>query len=242
MARNLRWRSIFFAGAVTAMAGFVDGVGFIHFGGYFLSFMSGNSTRASAALLDGDPGDWVMAMGLVASFVAGVAAVTMAASRVSTYRRPLALFSSALLLSIAALLGTLEELGAGRLGMLGASLLAAAMGAVNVSYTRGGEVSLGLTYMTGTLVKFGQHLGNSVISLFSGPRSAESLLSWAPYATLWLMITTGSLAGVFCYLQFGLHCLWLVVSGMLTWALLALLRVRRLPADGEPTGRRREIT
>ncbi|WP_334121187.1 DUF1275 family protein [Glutamicibacter sp.] len=33
------------------MAGFVDGVGFVHFGGYFLSFMSGNSTRSSAALL-----------------------------------------------------------------------------------------------------------------------------------------------------------------------------------------------
>lgn len=227
---------------MTAMAGFVDGVGFIHFGGYFLSFMSGNSTRSSAALLDGDPGGWVMAMGLVASFVAGVATVTMAASRLGTYRRPLALSTSALLLSIAALLGTGEELGAGSLGMLGASLLAAAMGAVNVSYTRAGEVSLGLTYMTGTLVKFGQHLGNAVLSLFSKSRNSESLFSWAPYATLWLMITTGSLAGVFCYLRLGLHCLWLAAAGMLIWALLALLRVRRRPAGGKPTGMRREIT
>ena len=48
-AKNLRWRGILFAGTITAMAGFVDGVGFVHFGGYFLSFMSGNSTRSSAA-------------------------------------------------------------------------------------------------------------------------------------------------------------------------------------------------
>lgn len=31
MAKNLRWRGILFAGTITAMAGFVDGVGFVHF-------------------------------------------------------------------------------------------------------------------------------------------------------------------------------------------------------------------
>ena len=42
------------------------------------------------------------------------------------------------------------------------------MGAVNVSYTRSGEVSLGLTYMTGTLVKLGQHLGGAIMQSIFG--------------------------------------------------------------------------
>ncbi len=141
MARNLGWRGIFFAGAITAMAGFVDGVGFIHLGGYFLSFMSGNSTRSSAALLTGDAGGWAMAMGFVGSFVGGVVLATVLTARAARYRRPIVMYLSGALLVTAALLGSLGTLGFG-----GACLLAASMGAVNVSYTRSGEVSLGLTY------------------------------------------------------------------------------------------------
>lgn len=43
---SLGWRGIAYASGLTAIAGFVDGVAFIHFGGYFISFLSGNSTRS----------------------------------------------------------------------------------------------------------------------------------------------------------------------------------------------------
>lgn len=242
MARNLRWRSIFFAGVVTAMAGFVDGVGFIHFGGYFLSFMSGNSTRSSASLMSGDVTGWSMAMGLVGSFVAGVVAATLLSFRAGAFRRPIVMFLSGLLLAGAAVLGTREEMGIGELGMPGACLLAAAMGSVNVSYTRSGEVSVGLTYMTGTLVKFGQHFAGALITVFSGGKHASSLVAWAPYAVLWSMITLGSVAGVFCYLHFGLASLWLVAAGMLLWAALALSRELRTGKHAPaPSRMRREI-
>ena len=78
---------ILFAGTITAMAGFVDGVGFVHFGGYFLSFMSGNSTRSSAALMTGEFAGWALAMSLVGCFVGGVILATLLTLRLEKLRR-----------------------------------------------------------------------------------------------------------------------------------------------------------
>ena len=55
--------------------------------------------------------------------------------------------------------------------------MALAMGAENAVFERDGKVSIGLTYMTGTLVKVGQRLTGA---LFGGDRFA-----WAPYPLLW---------------------------------------------------------
>lgn len=213
MARNLSWSGVLFAGGITAVAGFVDGVGFIHFGGYFLSFMSGNSTRSAAALAQGDPTGWLLAMGFVGSFVLGVILTTLLSSRVRYYRRPVVMYTSSVFLLCGALLG---ESG----GVFTAGALATAMGAVNVSYSRRGEVTLGLTYMTGTLVKLGQQLAAAL--------SGGSRTMWVPYAILWSMISLGSLAGAFSYLYAGLTVLWLAAGAMLLWATLGLLRERRL--------------
>lgn len=212
MARNLSWRGVFFAGAITAIAGFVDGVGFIHYSGYFLSFMSGNSTRSSAALASGDVTGWWLAMAFVSCFVLGVILATLVGARARVHRRPIVMYISGALLVVAALLGERGQ-------VLTACVLASAMGAVNVSYTRSGEVSMGLTYMTGTLVKLGQQLA---AALSGGNRGM-----WAPYAVLWAMITLGSLLGAISYLAFGLAVLWIAAAAMLLWATLGLNHERR---------------
>ena len=212
VARNLSWRGIAYAGGITAIAGFVDGVGFIHFAGYFLSFMSGNSTRSSAALATGDVTGWATAAGYVGCFVLGVVIATLLGARVARHRRPAVICLSAGFLMLAAALG-----GAG--GRWTACALAAAMGAVNVSYTRAGEVSVGLTYMTGTLVKLGQQLA---AALSGGHRAL-----WVPYFVLFSMITVGSLCGALGYLWLGLGVLWLPAAAMLLWASLGLWQERR---------------
>ena len=49
--RHARILAVSFA----AMAGLVDAIGFLASGGFFLSFMSGNSTRFSVGVVEGAP-------------------------------------------------------------------------------------------------------------------------------------------------------------------------------------------
>ncbi|HAL05769.1 MAG TPA: hypothetical protein DCP26_00205, partial [Brevundimonas sp.] len=44
-----RWLALLLA----ALAGYVDSLGFLHLGGVFVSFMSGNSTRLAVSLAEG---------------------------------------------------------------------------------------------------------------------------------------------------------------------------------------------
>ena len=62
-------RDIVVACALSALAGYVDGIGFLHLGGLFVSFMSGNSTRMGVSLAEGDWQNAAAALGLVALFV-----------------------------------------------------------------------------------------------------------------------------------------------------------------------------
>ena len=41
--------------ALSTLAGYVDATGFLMLGGFFVSFMSGNSTRLGVGLIEGTP-------------------------------------------------------------------------------------------------------------------------------------------------------------------------------------------
>lgn len=219
-----------FAASLTGVAGFVDGLAFIHLGGYFVSFMSGNSTRAGADLAEGLVEGWAKAMGLVAAFVLGVmlSAVVLRRRR---RRRGIAEDGPQLpavvltlgILVVAALLAVVADVAAQPLAtaadVVVPPVMAAAMGAVNGTFTRGGEVTVGLTYMTGTLVKTGQHL---VAALSGGSRTL-----WLQYLGLWLAIALGSILGAVAYLQIGLEALWFAVASLGLSLLLAQRRRHR---------------
>ena len=127
------------AAAVAALAGFVDAVGFLGMGGFFVSFMSGNSTRLGVGVAS-EAAAAAIAATLVAAFVVGVAAGAFV-SRLAGRRS-----RSAVLALVALALG-LAALGYQPGAVPGAFLLVAfAMGAENMVFQRNGDVAFGLTY------------------------------------------------------------------------------------------------
>ncbi len=200
-----------FAAGLSALAGFVDAVGFIELGGFFVSFMSGNSTRLGVGLAAAGPAA-ALAAGLIASFVGGVVAGTIVARRAGARRGVVVLLLVAVLLAGAAMLGVIG------IGPVAPLLMAAAMGAENAVFEREGEVSIGLTYMTGTLVKLGQRLTDA---LLGGPS-----FGWLPYLLLWAGLALGAAAGAAIHPRLGLGALWIAAAAAAGFALLA----RRLPA------------
>ncbi|WP_404710043.1 YoaK family protein [Sphingomonas sp. MMS24-J13] len=180
------------AAGLAAVAGYVDAVGFSQLGGFFVSFMSGNSTRLAVGTVT-DLAAARTAGGLVGAFVIGVIAGSFAAAAAGRHRKPVILLLVSLLLAGAALTDMI-------VGRSAALFLAAAMGAENAVFQRDGEVSIGVTYMTGTLVKFGQRLA---AAFMGGPR-----WSWAPYLALWCSLTLGAVIGTIVYVRFGLAAIW----------------------------------
>jgi uncharacterized membrane protein YoaK (UPF0700 family) len=197
-----------------AMAGMVDAIGFLASGGFFLSFMSGNSTRLSIGLAEGAPYVFMVAT-LILSFVGGVVAGSLAGNGKNTAankRQAMILAGIAALLFAAPILADFGWL-------LPAICIAAfCMGAENTLYEREGSVSFGLTYMTGALVKIGQ----GVATLLRG----GSKTAWMPYMFLWVGLVSGAVIGALLFTKYGVYSLW--APGALA-ALFAAVLLRAKP-------------
>lgn len=168
------------AAGLSGLAGYVDAVAYISLGGFFVSFMSGNTTRLGVGVARGTQAGLVAA-GLIAMFVTGVMLGTLV-RRFTPWRHATSvLLLVAVLLLLAALLGQAGWLDAAAVAM------ALAMGAENAVFERDGEVHIGLTYMTGTLVKLGQNLTDA---LLGGPS-----LAWLSYLLLWMGLAGGAITG-----------------------------------------------
>ena len=200
---------------LSALAGFVDAIGFLLTGGLFVSFMSGNSTRLAVAFAEGSNMAF-LAGALIALFLAGVIAGALIAPWKPARRKTIVLASSAAILVLAA---GLETAG---YSLTAAMTLAVAMGALNNVFLREGEVSIGVTYMTGTLVRAGQRIAGAL----RGERPSD----WQPYLLLWASLVTGAIAGAF-----------LATSGpeLAIWGAAAFAVAMTLFANRLETSRRR---
>ena len=178
---------------LSALAGFVDALGYIHLGGFFGSFMSGNSTRLGVGLVERTH-NAAVAAGLIGLFVIGVVIGSLAGRFATRHRRVVVLSLVTFILAGAA---TLNAFGSEIAAVV---LMVLTMGAENATFESDGEVHIGLTYMTGTLVKFGQRIAEAVVG---GRRFA-----WASYLFLWLGLVLGAVAGAATYLRLGLGGLW----------------------------------
>ncbi|MFN3990241.1 MAG: YoaK family protein [Erythrobacter sp.] len=165
---------------LAGLAGLVDATGFVVAGGYFTSFMSGNTTRMGVELVE-RPALALAPLGLIACFVAGVIGGALLA------RRWRGRHKRALLGLVTALLGTAAACLAAGQPIAFLALSASAMGFANNVFSRDGEVTVGVTYMTGALVRFGQ----GVAARLGG----EPLASTRGYGLLWSALALGAAAG-----------------------------------------------
>jgi len=209
-------RDIALACALSALAGYVDSVGFLQLGGLFVSFMSGNSTRLGVSLAEGQWQNAAEALGLIALFVLGALAGSLIVLGRAARRQSRVLLAEASLIAAAALGSALG------LSSPAVAAIVLAMGLENAVFQVKGGGGLGLTYITGALVKVGQH---AAAALKGGPR-----WSWLPDLLLWAALAAGCVCGAFAYQRINLAAIWFAAGAAL--ALSAVLAAT--PRAGHP--------
>lgn len=166
---------------LAGLAGLVDATGFVVAGGYFTSFMSGNTTRMGVELAQ-QPVLALAPLGLIGCFLTGVIGGALLAPRLAPGRH-----ERVLLGLVAAVLGVGTGLLAAGFAIPFLACSAMAMGLANNVFARGGEVTVGVTYMTGALVRFGQ----GVAARLTG----KALESTRGYGWLWSALALGAASG-----------------------------------------------
>ncbi|MFM9872190.1 MAG: YoaK family protein [Fimbriimonadaceae bacterium] len=204
---NLDRNSTLLAVALSSLAGYVDSIGFLNTGGFFVSFMTGNSTRLGVATGIGELNNIVIAAGVIFCFLIGVAGGTLIAER-STRRKRMRV-----LLLVSGLLALATFSWIFHVPHLGLATVVMAMGAVNAVFHQEGEISIGLTYMTGVLVKCGQ----MIAGVFLGKPRWE----WLPYLMLWFGLICGAALGAWAYSHLGTNSLAFAVGWSLILAIIA---------------------
>jgi uncharacterized membrane protein YoaK (UPF0700 family) len=115
------------------------------------------------------------------------------------HRQPWVLLAEALLLAAAALCYALG------LPNLAVATIVMAMGMENAVFQIEGGGGLGLTYVTGALVKVGQYLA---VAVTGGDR-----LGWVPNLLLWAALAAGGVCGAAAYHWINLAAIWFAAAG-----------------------------
>jgi uncharacterized membrane protein YoaK (UPF0700 family) len=191
-------RNLMLACALSALAGYVDGIGYLHLGGLFVSFMSGNSTRMGVSLADGNWSAAGEALILIALFVLGAACGSLVVLGRGRQSQSRLLLIEALLLVAAA---SLYAFGFERLAI---AAIVLAMGLENAVFQIEGGSGLGLTYVTGALVKVGQ--------LIAAALTGGAPFGWLPNLLLWAALVAGGVFGALAYHRINLAAIWFAAA------------------------------
>jgi len=206
-------RNILLACALSALAGYVDAIGFLRLGGLYVSFMSGNSTRMGVSLAEGQWASAAESLSLIALFVVGAAAGSLIVLGRGVNRQPWVLLAEALLLAAGALAYALDR------SNTAVAAIVLAMGLENAVFQIQGGGGLGLTYVTGALVKVGQLLARA---LTGGAR-----WDWVPNFLLWAALVMGSVCGALGYHWINLAAIWFAAGAALMLSAIVAVTVHR---------------
>ncbi|MGB8389680.1 MAG: YoaK family protein [Mycobacterium sp.] len=187
---------------LAALAGVLGATAYTHSAGYFVTFMTGNAQRAVLGYFRGDVWLSISAGLLLVCFVVGVvvASVCRRYLWVAHPHGPTVLTTFSLFAATA--VDVIDEgWEENFLDFAPIMLVVFGVGALNTSFVKDGEVSVPLSYVTGTLVKMGQGIERHI----AGGKASD----WLGYFLLFASFVVGATVGGFISL---------VVNG--TWMLV----------------------
>jgi uncharacterized membrane protein YoaK (UPF0700 family) len=171
-----------------ALAGVLGATAFTHSAGYFVTFMTGNAQRAVLGYFRDDVLLSVTAGLLLLSFVAGVVVASVCRRHfwVAHPHGPtvLATFSLIAATAVDVFDEGWEEY---QLDFPPIMLVVFGIGALNTSFVKDGEVSVPLSYVTGTLVKMGQGIERHI--------AGGDVSDWLGYFLLFASFVLGATLG-----------------------------------------------
>jgi uncharacterized membrane protein YoaK (UPF0700 family) len=173
---------------LAALAGVLGATAFTHSAGYFVTFMTGNAQRAVLGYFRNDVVLSVTAGLLLLCFVSGVVVASVCRRHfwVAHPHGPTVLTTFSLLLAtvIDIIVGKWSQT---QLDFIPIMVVVFGVGALNTSFVKNGEVSVPLSYVTGTLVKMGQGIERHI----AGGRAAD----WLGYFLLLSSFIFGATVG-----------------------------------------------
>lgn len=205
---------------LTALAGYVDALGFIRLGGLYTSFMSGNTTQFAVAMGHDTPLLAILpALLIFAFFLGSLCGGGLSALTPARWSTPVLLGFETVLVS-GAYLTAVEDPSPGHASLL----LALAMGAQNAALAHVQGFRAGTTFVTGALFSTGQKLASALAG--RGPR-----FGWVGDGLVWLSLLCGSLLGAVAYGRFALYALAIPagIAGCLTLVAAVMTVLKSAP-------------
>lgn len=181
---------------LTAVAGFVDAIGFIRLGGLYTSLMSGNTTQLAVALGHWELHHAVLPTLLLLCFLVGaMGGGALSVLTPARWTTPVMLGFETLAVTAAYLVAaTNSEVGPASL------LLALAMGTQNAVLSQVQGFRAGTTFVTGALFSFGQKL---VLAM----AGRAPPFAWLGDGSVWLALLVGAVAGAVAHTNLDIFAL-----------------------------------
>jgi uncharacterized membrane protein YoaK (UPF0700 family) len=198
---------------LAVLAGVLGAISFTHSQGYFVVFMTGNAQRAVLAYFTKQPWFAASAAVLMVSFVAGVVISSVCRRHfwVNHPHGPTVL--TTISLAAATVLDVIDEgWEENFLDFAPIVVLAFANGVLNTSFVKNGEVSIPLSYVTGTMVKMGQGIERHI----AGGKASD----WLGYFLLLASFIVG--AGLGGFISVIVNGTWMLVIATAACALTTL--------------------
>lgn len=173
---------------LAGLAGLVGAAAFTNTAGYFVTFMTGNTERAAVGFFRGEHAMAAAAILLILTFVAGVVIASLCRRHLwNDHPHGATVLTTAALAVASGVDVVMSGWSAPQVQFVPILFISFAMGALNTSFVKNGEVSIPLSYVTGTLVKMGQGIERHI--------SGGTAKDWLEYFLLYAGFTVGAVIG-----------------------------------------------